>query len=363
MMRRLRAAACALIAAGLGLVLASCESRPPRTPHVVPPPIDESVLGIPDTAAAWVGEPRTASDSSTMRLFVMWDGTDPSGFEALQRVEAWHEAYTRFGLAVTGVHFASAVPFGDSVAVAAVAARLGLRFATAVSGHAPPPALVSGRGPTALLIDEGLAGPFWLGEPSQVRALEERIRAGLRRRHPEANFPSDGGTVEEAVPAEVSPWQALTLTPQLVPRSSPLAGARLDRPQAFTVQFRFQEEKAFGVPVPVGWWTPHAEGLEAARGGGANFIAIRYHAARVELVMAPAVSGPTRVWLLLDEHWMTPNAAGADVRFDARGAAYVVVDAPRVYEIARGGSHVLKVSPDESGVLFQTFYFEAATRP
>jgi hypothetical protein len=64
--------------------------------------------------------------------------------------------------------------------------------------------------------------------------------------------------------------------------------------------------------------------------------------------------------VLQDERWIAADAAGEDVRFDARGAAYVEVREPRLYWITRGGSHVLKLSPDVPGVKFHAFYFEAA---
>jgi hypothetical protein len=48
------------------------------------------------------------------------------------------------------------------------------------------------------------------------------------------------------------------------------------------------------------------------------------------------------------------------VKFDAHGGSYVDVDVTRSYSIARGGSRVLKLSPDVPGIRFYSLTFEAA---
>ena len=73
-------------------------------------------------------------------------------------------------------------------------------------------------------------------------------------------------------------------------------------------------------------------------------------------------TAPPRIWILEDEHWLTPADAGADVRFDPRGGSYVVLDATRAYALTRGGAHVLKLSPDAPGMRLYSFTFEAETR-
>ncbi len=349
------------------LALGACQARPR---HPAPPPaVPEEILAIADTAGAWVGAPRPAPDSTSLRLLVLWDLADPACLEMMPAVEAWHEAYARFGLRVVAIHFADAARLADSAAVGAAARRLGLRFAIAVSAAPPPAALAAGRGPVLALRERGSA-PRILAGASDARDFERRLRAVLRDRHPEARFPDDRGDGPSAAPGalDASPsasvaaprWRVVPLAAGRISRG-PLSRAAPDRSQPFTTQFRFQEEAARDVPVPVGGWTPRRDGLEAARGGAANFIAIRYDAGRVGLVMAPPSGGAARVWVLQDERWIPAGEAGEDVRRDAHGSTFVLVDEPRLYSIARGGRHVLKLSPDVPGVWFHAYQFEAAT--
>jgi hypothetical protein len=76
--------------------------------------------------------------------------------------------------------------------------------------------------------------------------------------------------------------------------------------------------------------------------------------------MSPPPGGSARVWFLLDERW--PNAAelGADARHDSRGAAYVEVTEPRLYELCRAaaGEHVVKLSPEGPGVTMHALIVE-----
>jgi hypothetical protein len=354
---RLRRAASLAGALAACLALGACTSRPKQAAPDLAAAVSDAVLSVADTASAWVAAARPAPDSTSLRLTVLWDDTDPACLGVLPAVEAWHEAYSRFGLRVIGIHFAFAARLADSSAVAAAARRLGLRFAIAVSAEPPPAALAAGRGPVLVLRD-GNPTPRRLGDANAARAFEHRLRAALRVRHPEAPFPEDAG-VPPAGASAAPQWRTIRLAAGAVARG-PLARATLDRAQPFTTQFRFQEEGAEDTPVPVGWWTPRRDGLEAAHGGAANFLAIRYDAGRVGLVMAPPAGGAARVWVLQDERWIPAGEAGEDVRRDPHGSTFVLVDEPRLYWIARGGRHVLKLSPDVPGVWFHAYRFESA---
>lgn len=352
---RVGAAALALVAC---LVVGACESRAPRRAAKIPPPVSDETLAIADTASAWVAAPRPAPDSTSLRLTVLWDATDPVCIAMMPVVEAWHEAYDRFGLRVIATHFARASRLADTSTVASAARRLGLRFAIAASGEPLPAALAAGRGPVLVLRDRA-ATPQWLADANEARRFESRLRAALRSRHPEMRFPSDAGAAPVGEANGALHWRTVALAAGAVARG-PLARAVRDATQPFTTQFRFQEEGAEGVPVPIGWWTPRRDGLEAARGGAANMLAIRYDAGRVGLVMAPPASGAARVWVLQDERWIAAGDAGEDVQYDSRGAAFVLVTEPRLYWIARGGRHVLKLSPDVAGVWVYDYQFEVA---
>jgi len=359
-----------LLPAIVAFVLLASSGCAPRNSRdsALAPSVSPQMLAIADTAETWVGEKAPAEQPDGLTLTVLWSATDPACLEMMPTVEAWHEAFSRFGLHVIGLVFAREPNLADSLTAAVAARRLGLRFPSAVSREPLPAALAAGRGPVVVLGDGLQQPPRWLGSADAASAVERELHASLRAQHPEMRFPGDpvaapppdtGAEASDATPR----WQRVGLAPREV-RSGPLRAAKLDEPQPFTAQFRFQEESANFVPVPLGWWTPRRDGLEAARPGAANLIAIRYDAGPVALVMAPPARGASRVWVLQDERWIAAGDAGEDIRFDSKGAAFVEVAEPRLYWITRGGRHVLKLSPDDPGIRFHAFYFgRAGARP
>ena len=334
-------------------------------PRTGAPPVAPEVLAAADTATRWIGDPRPArGERAAIGILVLYDAFDPRSAAIVPMVEAWHEAYARWGLRITGLHFAPYSFAGDSAVVGAAARRLGLRFPTAIVSSPPPAAVLAGRGPVIVWPGGGDAEPQWLQTPGDANAFEMRLRARLRQLRPDAGFPADGGGVARGV---VAPGAARTLFLGIdrVARG-PLRGAKPGAAQPFVSPFRSEQEGGLDTAVPVGWWTPRRDLLEASRAGAANFLAIRYDAGPVGAVMGPptgesAEAGPARIWILQDEHWLTPADAGSDVRFDPRGGSFVDLDATRAYALTRGGAHVLKLSPDQPGTHLYSFTFEAAT--
>ncbi len=325
-----------------------------------PPPVPPEILALASTATEWVGgPPHPRGERGSIGILVLWNGYDPRCLAMLPAIQAWHDAYARYGVRITGLHFA-AYPFAaDSAVVGANARRLGAGFPSAVLPLPPPAALAAGRGPVLVWPGGGDPAPQWLSTPTDAAVYEARIRQKLRQLRPDAPFPADGRAgVERGAP--LPPARMLPLGARLAERG-PLRGAAEGKSQPFVSPFRTEQEGPLETPVPAGWWTPLADAVESARGGAANLLAIRYDAGPVGVVMAPPAAGPARVWVLEDERWLDPGAAGRDVRFDARGASYVEVESPRHYAVSRGGAHVLKLSPEEAGVRFYAFTFEAAT--
>jgi hypothetical protein len=88
-------------------------------------------------------------------------------------------------------------------------------------------------------------------------------------------------------------------------------------------------------------------------------VALRYDASRsgasrVGAVLSPPADGPVRLWVLRDEHWLERGALGGDARLDERGASYLEVDEPRLYDVARGGG-TFKLSPEREGLTVHAF--------
>ena len=309
-------------------------------------------------ASGWIASPLPV-DSLRGRVVVLivWSDTEPLSLRLLREAEAWQQAYGRFGLRVVGVHEPEFAFSADSAAPASALRRLGVRLPVALDAGS--------RVGSRLGVGDRL--PLWIVVGPDGRSVrtaegdraEEVLLAaiGALRRTP-------GGAGLEPLPAAP---EAATHAPTVARRvycgvsrvaGGPLANASPGGAQTFTVQFRFQEQGVAYTPYPVGRWTPSADGVTSARGGAADYLAIRYDGGRVDAVLG--AREPARVWVMCDDGWLPAAERGGDVRVDARGATFVEVEEPRPYAIVRGGgAHLLRLSPEAPGVTYYVFSFES----
>ena len=113
-----------------------------------------------------------------------------------------------------------------------------------------------------------------------------------------------------------------------------------------------------------GYWhlTPEA----AVSGEREGFLLLRYHAIQLVAVMKPENGGSVRVEVTQDDHPIAREDAGPDLRYDAQDRSYVLVDAPRAYDLvsnARFGTHDLRLSPKDEGLGVYDIAFESCEVP
>jgi thiol-disulfide isomerase/thioredoxin len=113
-----------------------------------------------------------------------------------------------------------------------------------------------------------------------------------------------------------------------------------------------------------GYWHLSSEAAVSGESGG--YFTLRYHAIQLIAVMKPENGGSIRVNVTQDGSPLAKSDAGKDVRYDAEGSSYVMVDAPRAYDVvmnARFGQHVLKLAPQGYGVGIYDVAFESCEVP
>jgi hypothetical protein len=315
-------------------------------------------------AGAWVNGGPVAPDSlgRRMTVVVVFSDTRPATYDLLPRLEELHEGFARAGLRVVGVHVPEYAFAADTGATARLARRLGVRFpivldATRELEHALGGIGRSGNPRTIVADGTGRV----VGVSTEATALG--VRAAIARLMP--GVPIDtrrsidplatGAAGEDAEPLDIALGVGRVV-------QGPLAHAEAGEARTFTAQFRYQEQGEAGVPYPVGRWMPEAEGVVAIRGGAAEFVSIRYDAARsgparVGVVASPPRDGPARLWVLRDEKWLPREALGPDARLAPDGACYIEVTEPRLYRVARGGG-VYKLSPERPGLVIHAITLE-----
>jgi hypothetical protein len=321
-----------------------------------------SLLGGPlpgfEGAAGWTAEPVTPDSLAGHVTVVGVLSLDlPPSLGAARALQSWHEAYARYGLRVVGVQVPEFAFAAEGAAFQAMVRRAGLSFPLALdaslavarafgSSSRRPRFVLAGPDGRVVADREGMAA---------LAEVEEEIRAQLQRARPELRFPA-----ASAVRLRQGSLHAPVHLGQARVASGPLAKSVPGRALSFTAQLRYQVEGDAYTPYPVGRWVPEADGLTAARGGAENFVALRYDAGALGAVLGAPEGGTARFWILHDERWLAPDEAGADVRFDGRGASFVEVKEPGLYLLTRrtSGTHVVKLSPDSPGATIYAFTFD-----
>ncbi len=354
-----------IIALGVGVLLPRFGVFGRRAGEGLDSPIASRLPSF-EQLGPWLQHPLTA-DSLRGRIVVvvLWADTSPRALRVLPEVQAWHLAYSRYGVRVIGVHMPEFAFSADTAVAARFVGRLGLTFPIV----SDPSYRVWGQLPRMLdrpafyVADTSGRVVFQTGG-ERTADVDRAVRRAVSELRPNSGVPIDDlGAPPSPAPAAASP-RAIYLGAARA-EAGPLAGAQSGRTETFTAQFRFQEEGQVNVAYPVGRWTPNADGIVAARGGPENYIALRTTGA-VWAVLAPppVLAGkPARVWVLAGSGWIEPDRAGSDVRFDARGASYVDVTEPRLYSIAHCNAEcTLKLSPDVAGVAYFSFLVESLSR-
>jgi len=308
-------------------------------------------------ASGWVnGTPDSASVAPT--LIVIWNDAHPDGIAALARAGEIADAYQHYGVRVIGIHEPDFAFAADTAVTGRTARRLGAHFPIALdpAGHmAAKLGVTELRAASVLANSKGAVYSMHRGARG-VDQNEMVMRKMIEALDPAARFPADG----EHSLAEQYPGRIETIYLGVGRATEgPITTTPAGRAVPFTAQFRFEVEGKPLVPYPVGWWKPESDGLIAARGGAATFVALRYEGGALDAVLSPPAGTNARVWILSDEHWLTRESRGEDVRLDPHGLSYLDVTEPRLYRLARGrGSHVVKLSPDAPGVTFHALVVE-----
>lgn len=348
--RRVIVLALFLAAAAIGLTIAVAPRflpglRATRAPRRELPSLD---------GLAWLGAPPRGGTAGRPVALLLWSDTDPRGLDALRVVDGWHRAFAPAGVLVVAAHVPAFGFAADSAVAGRVARRLGLELPIALDPRLALEAALGGAsdGPHLVVADaRGIVRVDTVGLAG-LAAGELALREAILAARPGAVFPSAGG-----IPVRAAARTILLGAGRVA--SGPLRDAPAGRTQVFTAEFRYQEQGARDVPYPVGAWTPGADGLSAARGGAANFVALRYDAARLGLVMSPPPGGAARVWVLRDDRWLAADARDADVREGAGREACVNVTEPRLYWVERGrGERVIKISPESAGITLHAFVLD-----
>ena len=303
-------------------------------------------------------------------LVDFWEYTCINCLKTLPYEKAWYERYRRYGFTIVGVHTPEFKFAGVPRNVAAATARLGIGWPVALDSN---DAIWNRYGnqvwPHEYLVDASGRVTYDYEGEGDYPDMERRIQSLLRAAHPGARFPAVMGYLPQddyAKPGSV----CYPHTPELYAGDWRGDGALgngvgYDAPGRI-VAYADAASHDDGRIYLQGLWKsgPAKQAMVHARTdrGASDYVALRYHAIQVVAVLKPENALPVTVYVDQDGKPVPKQDAGADIRFAPDGRTYVVVDAPREYDLVvnrRFGSHELHLRPVRSGLGVYSFDFES----
>ena len=407
------------IAAGYGLllalVIAACEGGPepiggpesPATtsaPEVVAAPAQPAAAIILPTPArtgdeelaaelvknsGWINsEPFTLeSQRGKVVLVDFWTYSCINCIRTFPYLKEWHEKYAPHGLVMVGVHTPEFEFEEKRENVLAAARSHGLQYPITLDNEEGTWDAYNNRAwPAKYLIDrDGYVRYTHFGEGAYLET-EQKIRELL------VETGADLGGVEPhlQLPRKFDPVAftgdpATTLTRELYTGFRRNSGVLFagGRPYVFDDEiFRIADDRSApwteylyqdpgdyenNVIYLQGLWRNGAESITHARETEEfeDYIAIRFYATDVNVVMSSKSGAPYEVRVTMDGRPLAPGQGGADITFDEDGNSYVPVDESRMYrvvQIPEFSDHELNLSSNSPDFSVFAFTFGAFTR-
>jgi thiol-disulfide isomerase/thioredoxin len=298
-------------------------------------------------------------------LVDFWEYTCINCLRTLPYVRAWYERYHNDGLVIVGVHTPEFGFSGDRKNVAAAVGRLGVAWPVVLdTNDAIWRRYGNSAWPQEYLFDQdGKLVDETSGE-GQYQETETKIQSLLKARNPHlalppvmALLPQDDYTKPGAV--------CYMDTPEILFERTKIANAdKSVNPRRDAAYTDPGGKYADGSIYLQGSW--HMTEQAAVTAGAPGYLVLPYQAIQVVGVMAPPGGAPVRVDVTQDGAPIAKGDAGADIHYDAGGAAYVTVDSSRAYELlmnAKMAFHNLRLTPQTAGLGVYSFAFESCEIP
>ncbi len=326
----------------------------------------EILLGqkAPEVAGvAWINSaPLKIKDLRGKVVLVdFWEYTCINCLNTLPYVKEWHKHYAKDELVIIGVHTPE-FEFGkDFNNVKAAVERLGIEYPVVLDNdYQTWNNFQNMYWPRKFLIDKnGQIRYDHIGEGNYADT-EKEIQELLLEINPSLKFPPLMELVHDFdKPGAV----CYPVTPELY---IGFYRGRLGNKENYkaheVVDFKDPGNHADGNVYINGKWYNDGENLRHAEKTSHfnDYIAIKYHALEVNLVIKPSNGGTFKVYVLQDEKPLAPEDRGEDVKVDENGKTYLIVEKPRMYQIVRNkkfGSHELKLSSDSDEFAAYAFTF------
>lgn len=299
-------------------------------------------------------------------LLDFWDYTCINSQRTLHYVKEWYRKYAEHGLVVVGVHTPK-FPFGKNPEIVQKwIDRFGITYPVVMDNEYVIAANYDNRSwPAIYIIDkDGFVRYENVGEGNYVMT-EHVIQtllydAGVSEELP---LPMDPIREEDKPGAVCYPVSHELFTGYL--RGS-IGNVNGYSPES-VIEYHDPKLYIEGRLYADGKWISHKDCLQLAENENRfGSIILRYHAVEVNAVVNPEGERDFEVTVTQDDHFLTAENKGEDVRLAPDGRSYLVVHDPRMYNIVKNrefGDHILKLSTSSNGFAVYSFTFVSCVIP
>lgn len=348
-------------------IIAALVLAPIRLPAAEP----DSLLSF-DGGTGWINSPplTPAQLRGKVVLVDIWEYTCLNCLRTLPYLREWYKRYAPLGFVIVGVHTPEFSFSSDPKNVEAATKKLGVTWPVVLDNNR---AIWNRYGtnswPHEYLFDQnGHRIESVIGE-GNYPATETHIQAALHEANPTLKLPPIMALLPEDSydkPGAVCYPQTdetyvggararIGDAPPQTTGDSPLSGMSL-------AMYYDRGSHQDGVVYLQGPWRKGQQGEGEISADSRGHVALKYHAIQVVTVMRPTGGSPVTVMVTQDDKPLAQQDAGADVKYDAQGRSYIVVDSARAYDVVmnkKWGTHDLVLAPQSSGLGVYSFDFES----
>ncbi len=324
--------------------------------------VDTKVHPAPDFGAGsvWLDQgapvPHHISDyRGRVVLIDFWEYTCINCIRDFGVVKRWYGKYHAYGFDVIGVHYGEFNIGFDVNNVRAAAQQYRLPWPVVADQNGTTwKAYESAGWPTRYLVDpQGSIVMKVFGEGNN-REMEAKLRELLAVAHP------------EVMKIDLDPEESVFKPECGVPTQEMFAGELYGRSAVDDMAGHHEGEVADFLPshsppdgglMLAGRWRVEHDGVTSEDHGAA--AEVRYHARSLYAVLSLTGAKQIRVNLFMDGAAFPKESAGADVKFDAKGA-YLEVTEGRMYYLVRSpafNAHLVALQSEGTGMTLHSFTF------
>lgn len=321
-----------------------------------------------DGNTGWINSPPLTLESLQGKVVLVdfWEYTCINCLRTLPYLKTWYERYHQYGFEIIGVHTNEFQFSGEASNVEAASKRLGVTWPVVLDTNN----VIWNRYHNDSWPHEFLAGPDGrivedkIGEGG-YQDTERKIQALIRQQNPSVKLPEPMALL----PQDSYDKPGAVCYPQTAEVFlSPHHQGAVRNPQGYNVGNVVNytdsgKNHGDGFVYLSGPWFDEDEAVVHARNDpqASDYLDLPYHGIQVVAVLKPETNTVT-VYVNQDGKPLAQRDAGSDIRFDSSGRSYMVVDAPRAYDIVMNryyGKHELQLSPVQYGLGVYSFDFES----